>query len=137
MFGVFIYIIYIFAKKGQLKKSLLILIPICIVFLLFIFFIPINRERFKEAINYKGRYSVDKIWGGRALRELNWDCSKKIINNNPLFGVGTGDVQDELQKCYTENNYYQLTYWENTKYNAHNQFLETTIGQGIIGLFLL
>src|SRR5437016_6103802 len=66
-----------------------------------------------------------------------WNCALELIKSEPILEVGTGDVEDELQKCYTSNQYTSLTYWTDTRFNAHNQFLETAIGLGIPGLILL
>lgn len=130
-------IIYYFFQRNQLMKGVRIITLLLIVFAALIYFVPNNLERFKEAINYNGEYSIDKQWGGRALRLLKWDCSLDIIKNNFLFGVGTGDAQDELQKCYKEKNYSPLLYWPDMKYNAHNQYLQSTIDLGIPGFALL
>ncbi|MEM6963283.1 MAG: hypothetical protein AAF573_00870, partial [Bacteroidota bacterium] len=49
--------------------------------------------------------------------------------SNPL-GVGTGDIQDELNKIYQKRNLQtELQYNQNT----HNQYLQTTATLGILG----
>jgi O-antigen ligase len=128
-------IVYSFQKK-QLLIGLGTIAALFIIASSLVYFIPTNLERFKEAINYKSQYSIDKQWGGRSLRLLKWDCSIDIIKQNMLFGVGTGDAQDELQKCYEQKNYTPLLFWENVKFNAHNQYLQTAIDLGLIGLIL-
>jgi O-antigen ligase len=100
------------------------------------FISPIN-ERLKEALNYKGEYPIEKQWGGRALRELKWSCAVELIKKNFWTGVGTGDVQDELDECYKLHNYVPLLYWKDTRYNAHNQYLETFVELGIAGILIL
>lgn len=69
-----------------------------------------------------------------AMRLLSWDASLEVIKSSPIIGVGTGDVKDELSKLYLRNNFIEAY---NIKMNAHNQFLETTIGLGIIGFIVL
>lgn len=130
--AIFLY----FFKRKELWKGLGIMTLLLVVFAGLIYFIPNNLERFKEAINYKGEYSINKQWGGRALRLLKWDCSLDVIKGNFLFGVGTGDAQDELQKCYQSKNYFPLLHWEDMKYNAHNQYLQSALDLGLIGLSL-
>lgn len=62
-----------------------------------------------------------------------WKASLKAIQENPM-GVGSGDVEDILLEKYKENKFmWGIEY----KYNAHNQFLQTFIGLGIIGLIFL
>lgn len=65
------------------------------------------------------------------LRVIKWKSALEVFQSNFLIGVGTGDVNDELVKEYTRKNFY----WGiRDKYNAHNQYLETAIALGIIGL---
>jgi O-antigen ligase len=116
-----------------LKASL---IGILITGLVFLF--PKNRERFKEAINYKDQYGFGRPqWGEQQMRPLIWSCALELVSDSPLLGVGTGDVQDQLQECYVERDYVSLLIWEPTRFNGHNQFIEITIGQGIIGFLIL
>jgi O-antigen ligase len=60
-----------------------------------------------------------------------WKHSLHIIKGNLLFGVGTGDVKNELSMQYRASNEKTL---ESRHLNAHNQFLQTAIALGIIGL---
>jgi O-antigen ligase len=66
-------------------------------------------------------------------RLLIWRSANGIIKNNWLFGVGTGDASSELKKEFLERGYSQ-GYYDNL--NAHNQFLEIMLENGIIGLIL-
>ena len=53
---------------------------------------------------------------------------------NLPFGVGTGDTNDELVKRYREDN---MTYVLKKELNAHNQYLQTFLALGILGILLL
>ena len=118
-------------KFGLLKATLgTIVLSICILFAVFLF--PQNRERFLEAISYDSTR-----WGESQIRGSIWPCAIEVIKSNFLTGVGTGDSQDVLEMCYVKNDYTALTYWKDVRFNAHNQFLETTIDLGIVGLILL
>jgi O-antigen ligase len=62
-----------------------------------------------------------------------WKAAGAIIKEN-IFGVGTGDTEDALYKQYAVNNFkWGMEY----KLNAHNQYLQTFIGLGLIGLLAL
>jgi len=124
-------------RGKQLLKMLVIFLLVISLFGSLIFFIPNNLERFKEAINYKSQYTVDKQYGGRSTRELIWACGIDVIKENILLGVGTGDAQDELQKCYKqdENKNWALLYRPDFEYNAHSQYLQTFIDLGVAGIF--
>lgn len=130
--GVFIY----YFKNKKIAKALFSIVTISVLFICLIYFNNNNLERFKEAINYKSQYGINKQWGGRALREQIWDCAFDVANANLLFGVGEGNVQKNLNSCFTSKNYGAL-FANNMNYNSHNQFLQTTIEFGLIGLFFL
>lgn len=55
-----------------------------------------------------------------------------LIKNNPILGVGSGDVEEELNKKYFENGLERL---EDS--NTHNQFLEEWLRGGVLCLISL
>lgn len=67
-------------------------------------------------------------------RLTRWKSSLGIFSSNWLIGVGTGDVRDELNKAYERDG---LTYARAKQYNAHNQYLQTAMQMGTIGLAAL
>jgi len=78
----------------------------------------------------------DSSTASTGIRFEIWKTSTQIIKRHPLIGVGAGDIKTELNKKYKEN---PSLYKEALKnqFNVHNQYLETFLGQGIIGLSLL
>lgn len=94
---------------------------------------PNFREKVKEAINYENKYNIDKRWGGFSVRKIIWEKSYNIFKRNPLFGVGAGDVQQELNTEYLD---VQTSALDNGVYNAHNDLLQIAITTGVIGLCL-
>ena len=63
-----------------------------------------------------------------------WWYSFEITNDNFLMGVGTGDVKDNLLDKYREKQMFNALGLE---LNAHNQYLQTTLALGILGLIIL
>lgn len=63
-----------------------------------------------------------------------WKNSTSLIEKNPILGVGAGDVKYELTKLNLKNSDKKP---ELTNLNSHNQFLETTLATGIVGLICL
>lgn len=62
-----------------------------------------------------------------------WKSALKVIDKNILLGVGTGDLKEELLKEYNKNeNVSRLKF----SYNAHNEYLEMFLENGIIGLII-
>jgi O-antigen ligase len=125
---------YIFLKLHAVNKS--IIAVVLIIFILIGGFLIIRtNERIKYYLEQLSHGSVkDKT--GKEDRILIWKSSLKIVSNNLLFGVGVGDVRDELIEEYESSGDKDL--FEN-RYNAHNQFLEITMEGGMISLvfFLL
>jgi O-antigen ligase len=66
-------------------------------------------------------------------RFIIWKAALKIYERNIIFGVGTGDVQDELVKEYLKINNKELI---EKKLNVHNQFIEFMLENGLIGFVL-
>lgn len=93
-------------------------------------------EKFREAINYGNQYEVTEVWGGRGFRELIWDCAWHTLSENPWIGVGYGDQQQVMNRCYREHRYQPLLLKGNN-FNAHNLFLQTGIATGAVGVLLL
>jgi O-antigen ligase len=79
--------------------------------------------------------SLGRSWGGKALRIAIWTCSTDILKDHLLFGVGTGDVQDSLQQAYDDRKFYFASRYN--RYNAHNEYLQVTLANGIPGLLIL
>ncbi|OFX53620.1 MAG: hypothetical protein A2046_14080 [Bacteroidetes bacterium GWA2_30_7] len=63
-----------------------------------------------------------------------YKISLSLINENLVYGVGAGDIKDKLIKKYSENN---MKHAAEQKLNLHNQYLETLIGEGIIGFIFM
>lgn len=81
---------------------------------------------------------TDKYWydwnSGTKLRLAIWSCVLEVYkNNNPLIGVGTGDVQHELMRQYTKVGF---QYAHERNYTVHNQYLDFLLRLGIIGTIL-
>ena len=66
-------------------------------------------------------------------RKVIWECATEIIGNNPVFGVGTGDVQQSLQQTFLQHNWKLLA---SRNFNSHNQFLQLGIMLGVPAVLL-
>ena len=72
---------------------------------------------------------------GLSIRLVKWKCSLEGIMEYPLLGVGTGDAEDYLVKCYEQKNFWGM--YQQYRFNSHNQYLETGLTLGLIGFALL
>ncbi|MHC1706081.1 MAG: O-antigen ligase family protein [Bacteroidales bacterium] len=118
-----------------------------IIFTLFLFMLPFSfvgayylfpdtfyRMAVAKDILY-GKVPIDlKSDDGTNERILIWKSSLEIVKENPALGVGTGDVKDALLQKYEENH---ITAAITKRLNAHNQYLQTCIALGLIGLLVL
>jgi O-antigen ligase len=114
--------------KTKINYLLIFLFSIFIL-LLFYFSNPRLRDYLKGDINTE--------WNSKMLKEsriLIWKSAYNIICHNVIFGVGTGDIQDKLNEEYIRSGNKVLTVVKNL--NAHNQFLEVLLENGLIGLLL-
>lgn len=78
--------------------------------------------------------TVLEDWNGISLRKAIWSCAWDIVKENPWLGVGTGDGQEALQKSYANRKFYLAALYN--RYNAHNQYIQVLICNGIVGVLL-
>lgn len=60
-----------------------------------------------------------------------WKAGWELLGDSPLLGYGTGDVQDNLERLYARDG---ITKALESHYNAHNQFVQTSVAFGGLGL---
>ncbi len=75
---------------------------------------------------------IDDI-NSRDTRLVLAELSLGLIRNNPILGVGTGDVKDVLLIEYKKNNF---KVGIDQKLNCHNQYLQFMVTFGLIGIFV-
>ena len=119
-------------KKVIVALVVGLLISIAAAYKLF----PTPFERMKVAFKVTSSSEIiDKTNAeSTAVRILIWQESIKLIETNFWFGTTAGDSNDKLVEAYEREG---LTGALNKKLNAHNQFLQTFIGTGILGFVLL
>lgn len=119
-------------KKTIAGLLLALMIGIAMAYKLF----PTPFERIKQAFKVtSSSETIDKTDAeSTAVRILIWKESVKLIKDNFVFGVTAGDANDKLVEAYEREG---LEGALRKKLNAHNQFLQTFIGTGIIGFILL
>lgn len=77
---------------------------------------------------------IKEVPNSTNIRLNLWKNSIELIGRNLLFGVGTGDLKEELVKIYKENNY---QYGVQKRASPHNQFLHIGIILGLCGILFL
>lgn len=119
------------------KNYKILIVPSLFIFMLLIliFINPVSRFRLlQEPLHTSLRIDQNKKeWNSVSFRLLEWSGSLEELKKSWLLGVGTGDSQTTLQAYYTKYSTADFV----KGYNAHNQYLQTTLELGVIGLLLL
>jgi O-antigen ligase len=117
------------SKKSIIKIGLFIAIAVGGIILLG------YNGRMRNSINeLKGFFANSNQYIDSENRLIIWYNSLDIIKANLLAGVGTGDNRDKLIEMYKDKGFNKAA---EARLNVHNQFLETTIQLGLMGLATL
>lgn len=72
-----------------------------------------------------------KLHNSVNIRVGIYQCALTIAKSNFWLGVGFGDVQHELDKCYSQ---FDTDVYKTDNYNTHSYFLHVMLGAGILAL---
>lgn len=126
-------ILFFLPSKKQRRKYGLLLMALAVTAVGLILSSAENRQRFTEMIDISSDYTENQ-YGGRSIRLHKWKNALERWSQDPVLGVGTGDLQEELDKTYAKNNFdLALQY----SFNPHNQYVETLLTLGIPGFVML
>ena len=98
--------------------------------------VPYVKSRFQGFLISVSSYdkNMTNSIDGTSERILIWKNACIVALEQLPFGAGTGDVNDVLKECYEKNSFAEGA---KRAFNAHNQYLQTTIAIGIPGLLSL
>lgn len=132
---IFFYILILgFKYRKWMSAAGLLILTILLFFLSFEMF-PFAMNRISQAEqDLTGKVASKKHDSSVSDRIVVWKACSGIIRENLLFGVGTGDVKDELLNAYKAENFQAAL---ESKLNAHNQYLQTFVSLGITGFLTL
>ena len=117
--------------RSQFKFGIYLLLILIFVVTATIVFIA-KFDISKNLIDYD--LEAWKGWNSINLRFALWEVSTKAIYENPIWGVGIGDAQNELLNTYKSNNFYFGAY---NNYQPHNQLIMTWLMAGIPGVIMI
>jgi O-antigen ligase len=131
LFG-FVY--YIFEKRN-FKLAFIIGLATIASFLMILVWNPVPVQRIKNSLK-ASEISDEELFRkhstsieSNVVRRMIWVCGFELIRENP-WGVGSGDANAALMKKYEEKG---MTGAMSKEFNAHNQFMQTSIALGFIG----
>lgn len=98
-------------------------------------FSPNAQRRLEEVatVNQPADQSQAKASSSSAGRVVAWETAMSVMMEQPM-GVGTGDVTNVLKERYLEDG---ETYAYKKELNPHNQFLQSGVEFGWLGIILL
>jgi O-antigen ligase len=129
--GIIVLPIYFLFKFYKYFSKWILLIAIV---LLTSVFVIVARTNQKISFSVDGilKTDINKTFE-KDERYLIWKSALGVIKENLIFGVGIGDASNELKKEFKSRGY-TTGYYDNL--NAHNQFLEVLLENGLIGLII-
>lgn len=105
-----------------------------VILLVFYFFVPNTQERVQAIQDVQNQQLDPTSTESTQARVHAWMAAKATFIKEPIFGFGTGDGNDELFKTYEERGY---TGALSVELNAHNEYLQTGMALGLIGILFL
>lgn len=125
-----LFVLHIIVQPLGLKKKILFLLSFLIIAGIFAGVNPRLRNSFERAIFEEWTLKKEARYGFET-RFLSWDAALDLIEKEPFSGYGAANAQEALDRKYEEKGYpYPLM----ERLNAHNQFLQIWIENGILGL---
>lgn len=123
--------------RNYSKRIVLILTGLSIATIVFIFNVSNTlNARFYKMLEGTTNVSIENntsIESSQA-RIIMWTTSFQLLKEHPWAGVGTGDVSDELDTRNIELGNVGVA---EKSYNSHNQYLNTAVQLGLMGLIPL
>jgi O-antigen ligase len=129
--GILMISFYAVNKMIKHKKSRILWILVVVIL---IFSLPLIRKNERVNNLLKGFSEEEGInLRNQDERLIIWRSAIDLIRQNPILGVGIGDVRAELTGEYIRAGEEKLS---RERLNAHNQFLEVFIEGGVIGFIM-
>lgn len=124
-------ILYYFFQKKKIKQGVFVLLLFYFISSIAIYNVRITRYRFQHLFGFTYAGGIHHDDGIDKLKQ--WKASI-AANNNLLFGNGIGDANNDIFSSYLD---YDLKKYADREYNAHNQFIQTYVALGLLGVIVL
>jgi O-antigen ligase len=127
---------YLIIAERKVLKGLLTGAVMAFLFLFLLMLFPASSARFEQTRTalQQADIAADEIANSSGERIMIWWYSFEITNEHFLAGVGTGDVKANMLEKYREK---EMPNALRLELNAHNQYLQTMLALGVIGLVVL
>jgi len=106
-----------------------------LLLLLAVFIVPSSKKRIDDVLNTK-LILPNK---NQNSSEVNfrygiYHCASTLLKENWIIGVGPGNVQKQLDDCYSSYTYKNYDDYRQIEYNSHNQYIDICLKYGVFGL---
>ncbi len=138
-----LWIIFNFHFNKNVRKQLFIFFVTMCTLVALLWGIPFSRQRIQYAVDdVKGYYEQGAFRPtSQGLRLMMWNTAIEIYKDNPVFGVGPANVNEELvlrcQHSSNESIRSKLNTYKHYLMHVHNDWLQALAGQGLLGLLAL
>ncbi len=119
-------------RKAEWKWMLLVFVLLVALFSWLMTTDMMPKNRFTDTKYKLENKKSDETNSDRRL--ILWQAGWQAAVENLPFGTGTGDAFEAIRERYRQNGYLQNY---NHNYNAHNQYLQVLITNGIPGVIIL
>ncbi len=123
-----------FNKNKWSRKSVITAVVVSCVAIFSLLQSGSFKDRISETLNTKLEFPVGNNHNSTNVRFGIYNCAIELIQSNWLTGVGIGDTQDELNRCYEQ---YDTDIYKELNFNTHNTFFNFSVTAGILGLIAL
>ena len=133
--GLLVVLIIRYGIRHNYKTAVMLFASAAVIYFVTFHFVIGNRSRVVGAVNAVENNQVNATTvESTQARSIVWRAALKVIERHPVIGVGTGDADTVLVKQYVDDGYSGVA---SEHLNTHNQYLQTTVVLGVIGLFYL
>jgi O-antigen ligase len=125
-------ILYETYRRNRMLLGLFLTTTLLLAVATGIYFSDTAREKFYAMVGYNiheynAAFQVHR-------RYAIWGSALTLIQENPVLGVGIGDMREDLAVAHSRTGFEE---GHEQLYNAHNLFLETAAATGIVSLIVL
>lgn len=132
-FFIAVSILVFLAIKSKIKR-LVATASVILIIVISVTQISFLRVRFLDEINaQKLRPPVGIAHTSSNIRVGIYQCALEIFKENPIMGIGVGDVQAKLNNCYLQ---FHTRVYEEGNYNSHSTYLNLLLSGGVFALLL-
>ena len=133
--GLLLVLIIRYGIRHNYKTAGMLFASAAVIYFITFHFVIGDHSRVVGAVNaIENKQVTATTVESTQARSIVWRAAVKVIERHPVIGVGTGDADTVLVKQYVDDGYTGVA---SEHLNTHNQYLQTTVVLGLVGLLYL